>query len=143
MEINRVLAAIHDFANTYKDIRFSEMPPQYVVYEHQVGYSDIFKSDVDILHMLEHNVLADVDMSEWGSHIEDAFESCDNADGMYFFAIIQLEEDTDETLLVSYFDREDGQLKSYMSNLDFLNLREAETPFFFMELDLYGPRTLH
>lgn len=124
MDIQRALDLIEDLSATYNKIEFREMPPQYIVYQH------IKTSKEDIVKFLAHNVLSS-DADSWAWEVVRVLHELDHSDGFLFFAIIELTESKDDALLVTFYDKQTDTRKTYIKNLNNLQLEEAEGHYFF------------
>jgi hypothetical protein len=124
MEIQRALDLIEDLSATYNKIEFRKTPPQYIVYQH------IKTSKKDIIKFLAHNVLSS-DTCSWAWDVVRVLYELDHSDGFLFFAIIELAESKDDALLVTLFDKQSNTRKTYIKNLDTLQLEEATGHYFF------------
>ena len=124
MNIQRALDLIEDLSATYSKIEFRKMPPQYIVYQH------IKTSKQDIIKFLAHNILSSSSDS-WAWEVVRVLNELGHSDGFLFFAIIELTESKNEALLVTLYDKQSDTRKTYIKNLDTLQLEEADGHYFF------------
>ena len=124
MDIQRALDLIEDLSATYNKIEFRKMPPQYIVYQH------IKTSKEDIIKFLAHNVLSS-DTDSWAWEVVRVLHELDHSDGFMFFAILELAESKNDALIVTLYDKQSNTRKTYIKNLDTLQLEEATGHYFF------------
>jgi len=124
MDIQRALDLIEDLSATYSEIELKEMPPQYIVYQH------IKTSKEDVIKFLAHNVLPS-DADSWAWEVVRVLHELKHSDGFLFFAILELTESKNDALLITLYDKQSDTRKTYIKNLDTLQLEEAEGHYFF------------
>lgn len=100
------------------------MPPQYIVYQH------IKTPKEDIIKFLAHNVLSS-DTDCWAWEVVRVLHELKHSDGFLFFAILELANSKNDALLITLYAKQSDTRKTYIKNLDTLQLEEASEHYFF------------